>query len=348
MASRLASKVVQVRDPDEFFNLAYERGWTDGLPVLPPTKKKIWEMIDYTGRDAEELVAEIPPRFGAATIEKIAINAVMAGSLPEYMPVVIAAVEAVSKPDFNLDHQQTTTAPSYQILIINGPIRKALDVNCGRNCLGPGWRANATIGRALRLCALNIGGGIPNVASKSTLGIAGRYTCCFGEDEEGSRWEPLHVERGFDPHTSTVTAFGAFCQITVGTGPTQPSVECMLHELADAMAYSGSYNMHLGGGPFLAILQEGHSRFLKEHGVSKQQVKQYLFEHARAARSRFPAERMVEGDRNTPVLVDGMVLPLRGPEDVLIVVAGGPEPFIPQLAPAHIGSVPQTVAIVTS
>ena len=346
MATRLKSKVYKLdNDFDTFFKMAYHNGWTDGLPVVPPTKERVMAMINYVGRDPEEIISEVPPRFGVATVEKIAINAVMAGCLPEYMPVLIAAIEAVSLPKFNLDHQQTTTASSYQMVIINGPIRKKLEVNSGRGCLGPGWRANATIGRAVRLCALNIGGGIPGEVSKSILQIPGRYTCCFGEDEENSHWEPLHIDRGFKKNTSTVTVFGCFCQYTVSTGPTQPSISCLLQELSDSMAYMGSYNMLLGGGPFMVILQSGHTKFFNEAGYSKQAVKQYLFEHARVPFSRFPADRFVPGQNPQPLVVDGMTWPTRKPEDIMIVIAGGQEPYIPQIAPAHIGSEPQTVAI---
>ena len=194
---------------DAIYEHFYAEGWTDGLPIIPPTADLVEEMLRYTDRDRHDVVADIVPRGGQATIEKIAINAVMTGCRPAYLPVVITAIEAMVEPPYNLYGRQTTTHPGAHLLIINGPVRQELEVNCLQNCFGQGWRANATIGRAVRLVCINIGGGVPAVTDMATHGHPGKYSYCIGEDEEGSPWSPLHVERGFERNVSTVTALCA-------------------------------------------------------------------------------------------------------------------------------------------
>jgi hypothetical protein len=185
----------------------FERGVTDGLPVVPPTRERVERMVSATRRARESLVAEVPPNFGRATVEKLAVNAVMAGCRPEYFPVVLAVVEAACDPAFNLHGQSGTTNATSPLIIVNGPLRRRLGVNCAAGVFGPGFRANATIGRALRLVMINLGGTRAGEISMSTLGHPGRYTYCIGEHEEVSPWEPLHVERGHALEASTVTVF---------------------------------------------------------------------------------------------------------------------------------------------
>ena len=178
--------------PDPFETL-FERGVTDGLPVVPPTRERVEAMVAGSGREADELIALVPPNFGRATVEKIAINAVMAGCRPDYLPVVIAGVEAMSEDAFDLHGVSATTNFHSPLFIVNGPARAALDINCGRGAFGPGWRANATIGRALRLIVANVGGASARTMSMSTMGHPGRYTYCMGENEEESPWDSLAV-----------------------------------------------------------------------------------------------------------------------------------------------------------
>src|SRR5512132_1369694 len=193
----------------------YARGVTDGLPVVPPTRARVARAVAAAGRAADDLVAVVPPNYGRATVEKIAISAVMAGCRPEYLPVVVAAVEAVCDEAFDLHGVSATTNAPAPLIVINGPVRKTLDVNCGAGVFGSGWRANATIGRALRLVCVNVGGARPGVVSMSTLAHPGRYTYCIGEAEEDNPWEPLHVEHGFAPEDSTVAVLAADAPITV-------------------------------------------------------------------------------------------------------------------------------------
>src|SRR5919201_1321911 len=187
----------------------FEKGVTDGLPVVPPTRERVDRAIEASGRAGDEVVALVPPNYGRATVEKIAVNAVMAGCRPEYLPVVLAAVEAVCDEAFDLHGVSATTNAPAPLLIINGPVRKALDVNCGAGVFGPGWRANATIGRAVRLVCVNVGGAVPGVVSMSTLAHPGRYTYCIGENEEASTRESLAVEHGFAADESTVAVLAA-------------------------------------------------------------------------------------------------------------------------------------------
>jgi hypothetical protein len=195
----------------------FERGVTDGLPVVPPTRERVERVLQATSRSRETLVAEVPPNFGRATVEKLAVNAVMAGCRPEYLPVLLAVVEAACDPRFNLHGQSGTTNATSPLIIVNGPVRRRIGINCAAGVFGPGFRANATIGRALRLVMINLGGTRAGEISMSTLGHPGRYTYCIGEHEEVSPWEPLHVERGRAPEESTVTVFP-------GEGPSSSTI----------------------------------------------------------------------------------------------------------------------------
>jgi len=166
------------------FEALFERGVTDGLPVIPPTRERVAAMVAGSGREASDLIAFVPPNFGRGTVEKIAVNAVMAGCRPEYMPVIIAGVEAMCDDAFDLHGVSATTNFPSPLFIVNGPVRKALDINCAAGCFGPGWRANGTIGRALRLVVANLGGASARTMSMSTMAHPGRYTYCIGEHEE--------------------------------------------------------------------------------------------------------------------------------------------------------------------
>src|SRR5690242_3243641 len=198
--------VVETHDTfDSVNDYFYERGWTDGLPIVPPTEERVQAMLaGMPWRAAEEVISIVPPRMGTASMRQIAVNAVMAGARPEYLPVVVAALQAVSEPEYGLAHRQTTTHAGAPLIIVNGPIVQRLHINCGRGLFGPGWRANATIGRALRLILVNIGGAGPGVDTSQT-GHPGKYTFCIAEYEAANPWEPLHVERGFSKDQSVVT-----------------------------------------------------------------------------------------------------------------------------------------------
>jgi len=189
------------------FEIWFDKGVTDGLPVVPPTRERVERMLAGTGRARDELLGEMPPNYGRLTVEKTAINAVLAGCRPEYLPVVVAAAECACDPAFNLHGVATSTHFAAPLIVVNGPIRGRIGLNGAFGVFGPGYRANATIGRALRLLMINVGGARPGEISMSTFGHPGRYTYCIAENEEASPWPPFHAGRGFSAGASAVTLF---------------------------------------------------------------------------------------------------------------------------------------------
>jgi peroxiredoxin len=205
--SALRARRIEVAPADDEVEFMFDQGFSDGLPLVPPTPERVLRMLAGTHRDPQDLIATVPPNMGLATVEKIAINAVMAGCRPEYMPVIIAAVEAVCTDAFNIHGVTATTMGAAPVMIVNGPIRHKIGMNAGLGALGAGNRANATIGRALRLVVRNVGGAKTGGVERSTLGNPMKFTMCFAEWEERTPWEPLHVERGFERDDSVVTIF---------------------------------------------------------------------------------------------------------------------------------------------
>jgi len=315
----------------EAMEVAYDLGWTDGLPVVPPTREMVDPFLATTKWPADHVVAELPPNGGNATVEKIAINAVMAGCKPEYFPVILAAVSAISDERFSLQGVVGSTHMATPVLVVNGPIRGPLQINHGGNLLGPGYRANATIGRAVNLLLRNVGGSYPGTTSKSVFGQGGRFTCCFAEDDDANPWEPLHVERGFRREDNTVTAFpGAAPQNIYNPGA--DNAWAMLDTMADAMAALGNVQLRVMGDA-MVVFSPHHVRLLSAAGLKKSDVKQYLFEHARKSVEKVG---LMLGDGYSADLkrklwprwlnfeAPGAMIPVvRRPEDILVVVAGG-------------------------
>jgi hypothetical protein len=298
---------------------AYDQGWTDGLPVIPATPRSVQQFVAASGRAADEVIGYLAPRKGRATVEAIAVNAVMAGCRPDYMPVVIAAVEGMLDPSFPLEFMQVTTNPMTPFLLVNGPVRKRLDINCGTGCLGPGWRANATIGRAIRLIMNNIGGALPGVYSKVSFGSPLRYSYICGENEEENPWTPFHVDRGFPRGESTVTVFKAsnFCNISGGEGVGPAEI---LRQIATNMP-----PMYGGGDGVLLLLGVNHARALHEAGLTKRDIQERLWQMARLPISYF-AEGFAATERAAGRGDAETVWRARSPEEIYIVVAGGPGP----------------------
>lgn len=205
--SLIRARRIDVTSGDDVAEFMFDQGFSDGLPMVPPTPERVMRMLGGTHRDAQDIIATVPPNMGEATVEKIAINAVMAGCKPEYLPVVIAAVEAACTDEFNIHGVTATTMGAAPVMIINGPVRHKIGMNMKLGALGAGNRANATIGRALRLVVRNVGGASTGGVERSTLGNPMKFTMCFAENEERSPWPALHVERGFDPEDSVVTLF---------------------------------------------------------------------------------------------------------------------------------------------
>ena len=307
----------------------FEQGLTDGLPVVPPTEARVRAMLDATPRPAEDVVALVPPNFGAATVEKIAVNAVMAGCRPDYLPVVIAGVQAMCDERANLHGVQGTTHTATPLFIVNGPIRDRLDVNCAAGVFGAGWRANATIGRALRLIMMHLGGARPGEIDKSTMGHPGKYSYCIGEYEEENPWEPLHVEHGFGAEQSTVSVYCCDAPQCVSNHGSRTAAG-ILDTIGASMAVGWSDKTYLVGN-HLIVLGPEHARSLAGDGLSKTDVKRYLFEHVRRPlRELLPGPDGSEGlDRaRLPDWLDAMddatpVPKVASADDIILVVAGG-------------------------
>jgi hypothetical protein len=300
-----------------------ERGWTDGLPIIAPTEARVRDFLRASERDPREVLGVLPPRQGEATVEKIAANAVMAGCRPEYFPVILAAIEALADPLFNLDSIQATTHPVAPLIVVNGPIAREIGLNAGYNAFGQGFRANVTIGRAIRLVLMNIGGGLPGTGDRATQGSPAKIAYCVAENEAENPWEPLHVEAGLSPDASTVTAFGCEGPHNIQDHFSNTGLG-VLRTVAGAMGQAGSNNLLGRGWPLLCLGPE-HAATIARDGYSKQQVKEFLFEHARFPFARLGAEyqrQQVErwGVADAP---DTMVPIVRAPGDISVIVVGG-------------------------
>jgi hypothetical protein len=313
---------------EEVEDALYKKGCTDGLPIIPPTEERVARMVEFNKLDPQQVIApKIAPQNGVATVEKIAINAVMAGCRPEYLPVVIAAVEAMTAEGFDLFGVQATTHPCGMVTLINGPVAKTLDINSGSGAMGPCWRANATIGRAVRLILLNLGGAFPGKVDKATQGTPAKFTYCFAENEEHSPWEPFHVERGFRPGDSTVTVLGLEGPQDIN-GQDATKASSFLRILASSIVSAGTSNFRFVTGSDLVIcLGPEHATILARDGITKNDIREYLFEHARVplhmiseehliARKKAPAQHG-EFDGVSPIPV------VLAKENILLAVVGG-------------------------
>ena len=314
-------------DVEQASAYCYERGWTDGLPIIAPSVERVERMLAYCTRAFDEPIARLAPRYGEATPLRIAANAVMAGCRPEHLPIVMLALEAMTEEAFNLYGIQATTHSCAPLILVNGPVAKELAMSSGHSALGAGNQANATIGRAVRLCLVNIGGAIPGIGDMATYGTPTKFTYCAAENEEANPWEPLHVERGFPREASTVTV--AACE-----GPhnindhESKTAEGILKTVAGTVATTGQNNAHHASDPFVVFGPE-HAATIAAEGLSKQDVRRYLYENARIALGRFASEnverrlrkkfpeRYANSGPDTPVTM------VQRPEDFNIVVIGG-------------------------
>jgi hypothetical protein len=301
------------------------QGWSDGLPIVPPTPQRVARMLAAGPWPAERELGRVPPRWAAARVADVAVCAVMAGCRPAYFPVVLTALQAALDQRFNLFGVQGTTNPVAPLIIVNGPIARDLDINSGVGLFGPGWPANATIGRALRLVLLAIGGGTPGVGDKSTLGSPAKYTYCIAENEQASPWPPLHVDRGLQPDASAVTVFaGAAPQNIIDKSRTPEDV---LRTMGQALAAVGSNNVFMSQEALLVLGPE-HARIVARAGWSKEEVRARLFHWARLPLDELSAgnQEVVRAWRADCLVVEGGRTWLRvvaRPEDLLLVVAGG-------------------------
>jgi hypothetical protein len=310
----------------------FDNGWTDGLPIVPPRPAIVEQFIDRVGRDPDEVLIAISETNMQCTVENAATNAVMAGCKPEYFPIVVAAIEGWADPRWGPTAfyvGNASTGGAGQMAIVNGPVRREFGFNCGVNLFGPGYRANATIGRAMRLVMLNALGMQPGVFVMAIQGHPGKYSYCIAEDEEASPWEPLSVERGFSAGTNTVTVVGARGPIPVDER-SHDDAEGILDAIAAMMP------MARGTGPYVLVMGTEHADIIgRKNGFSKQQVKDYLFEKTRQVAPtgrRARNVRTVEG-------VEYQYL-VRVPEDILLVVAGGGNGGLTAVIPTWVYTVP--------
>jgi hypothetical protein len=306
-------------DADDLIEACYERGWSDGLPVVPPTPERVLRMLRGTDRDPAEEIGLVPPDLAPCTVEKVAINAVMAGCKPEYMPVVLAALEAALTEEFGLHGLLCTTMFAGPMIIVNGPVAKSIGMNSGGNALGQGNRANATIGRALQLIVRNVGGGRPGEIDRSTLGTPGKYTFCFAEAED-SEWLPLAEERGVPSGNSAVTLFaGEGVQGIVDQKSRTP--ESLAKSFALALRVVDHPKMAMAGEAVLVVSPE-HSRVFIEAGWTKARLLEELENLL-----QFPGEEMVAGAggiaEGLPEQYRDKTIPKFRPGGLLIVRAGG-------------------------
>jgi hypothetical protein len=307
----------------------FEQEWSDGLPVVPPTESLVSQMLDAGHRHPSEVIGHVPPRFGEATVESVAVHAVMAGCQPAYFPVVLSAIEALLDPRFGLHGVIATTHVSTPLLIVNGPIARELDTNAGYNLFGQGWRANATIGRATRLVLNNLGGALPGGTDQSTLGHPGKFTYCIAENEDASPWPPLHVERGFAPDESTVTVLAAAAPYSMSDFFNNTALGIM-RTFADCLSNTGSANMYCGG-EMLVVVGPEHARDISRDGWSKTDVKYYLYEYARKPYAEARLGGMYSDDVRRDLWPrwidynrDGVTIPLvRTPDEILVTYGGG-------------------------
>ena len=310
---------------DEVHERLYAAGLTDGLPVVPPTAARIEAMLG--GRNPARVVARLAPLSGEATLYRIAICAVMAGCLPAYLPVLIAAVEAVAEEEFNLLGIQTTTGPAAPVVIVNGPIAVRLGLNAGTNALGPGVRANATIGRALALVLRDVGGAIPGELDMATMGQPGKYTFCFAENEQANPWEPLHVSRGFDREQSTVTVLAAAGTVEV-RDECSARAESLLTTFAHSMLGAGSVGGSgmLSGGEPLLLFSPDHARIVARE-KTRDAAQTFLFETARLPLSALPPETQAHLRQRHAAKPGGetseMLRVAARAGDIMFVVVGG-------------------------
>jgi hypothetical protein len=317
MTTPLQSARYRTDDLGEAIDLCFEKGWTDGLPVVPPTEARVRAMLEAVGLEPQHQVAFITNRQVAVTAEKVAINSVMAGCRPDYMPVVLAIIEGISDPRWGYHGPATSTAGAGVLVIVNGPIARALGFNSGDNLFGPGWRANATVGRAARLVMRNVIGTIPGKLDRGTFGHPGKYAYVIAENETESPWTPLHVERGCRPEQSAVTVMAALAphQLYNQLSSTAAGV---LTTMCDAMRSPGM----VGQPHYCLVLAGEHMRTVAGDGWSKADIRAFVFENSKNSIAHFKRTGRIAGavkpaDESTmrPIVMT--------PDDILVVAAGG-------------------------
>ena len=307
----------------EALELLHDSGCTDGLPVVIPTPDRVARLVLASGLDADIELGAMGPGGGSSTIEKIATNAVMAGCIPDHMPVVVAAIRAMLQPEFDLGEMQSTTHCTAPLMIVNGPVVEHCGIAGGFGALGPGHRANASIGRAVRLCLMNIGDARPGVSDMALLGQPGKFSFCLAEAERSSPWEPLGESLGYDAGESVVTILGAEAPHSVlfqNDGDDPDSPVRLLRALAAGIANTGSNNANFSGGSVAVALNPEHAQVLGDAGMTRSDVQTEL--HRLAVNTRGHIRSLNTGF--VPAGADDDLIPaVRRPDDIVVFVAGG-------------------------
>jgi len=325
-ADLISSRIDLPADAESFYEEIERRGWGDGLPVMPPIPGRVSEFVAAAGMAAGHAIAELAPSWSLATVEKIAINAVMAGCRPEFMPVLIAAVRALAQPAFNLQAVQTTTHPCAVLVLVGGPIAGRLGLGSGYGAFGPGNRANATIGRAVRLLLMNIGGARPGELDRATQGTPAKYTYCVAENEERSPWPPLRVALGYEPDQSIVTVIAGEAPHNIND---HGSVDAagVIRQIASTMATPGNNNVYMRGGDSYVFLGPEHANQIAVEGISRDELQARLYELAQVPHNMFgrgQLEHIRSGlsDEVRGQTTETMYVGL-SPTDIQILVVGG-------------------------
>jgi hypothetical protein len=308
-------------DQAEWDEYARAQGWSDGFPLVMPTEALVARFVATCHGDNAPIPA-MSPRRVIPTLQAMAANAVMAGCRPEYFPAVLAAARAVLTPDYNLHGSLATTHSCAPMLLFNGPIRKSLDINCSSNCFGQGRQANATIGRALQLILLNVGGAKPGVMDRSTQGSPAKYAFCFGENEEESPWEPFHVRRGFAAGDSVVTAMPGEAPHNINDHGSNTGVG-ILTTIAGTISQVGANAIYCNA-PIVIVLGPEHAQTLHRDGWTIPDMQQDLYDRSAVHISRVSAENQESyAGMDRPMVKDHYHM-TPSAEDILILVAGGP------------------------
>lgn len=300
----------------------HNRNMTDGLPVIIPTPARVSKMVLASGQDADMILGTMGPANGIAALEKVAVAAVMAGCLPDYMPLVVAALKAVIDPRFDLTEMQATTHCTAPLIIVNGPARHTCGpVSSSYGALGPGHRANASIGRALRLAMINIGGGRAGTSDMALLGHPGKFSYCLAENEEASPFPPMHVDLGFDSQDSVVTVIGAEAPHSVlfsGNGDDPNQYELLLEVLAIGLANAATNNAILTSGMATIVLNPEHASVLHKAGLSRQDIATEIYQLCKMDGAE--ANRLCAGFARKTL---NPRQAFTGPEQLLILMSGG-------------------------
>ena len=308
-------------DQAEWNEYAREQGWSDGFPLVMPTEDVVARFV-ATCRGENEPIPAMSPRRVIPTLQSMAANSVMAGCRPEYFPAVLAAARAALTPEYNLHGSLATTHSCAPMLMFNGPVRKDLNINCSSNCFGQGRQANATIGRALQLILLNVGGAKPGVMDRSTLGSPAKYAFCFGENEEESPWEPFHVRRGFAVEDSVVTAMPSEPPHNINDHGSTTGVG-ILTTIAGTISQPGA-NAIYGNAPIFIVLGPEHAQTLHRDGWTIPDMQQDLHVRSAVHISRVSVENQESyASMDRPMVNDHYPM-TASPEDILMLVAGGP------------------------